>query len=133
MLRRNKILIGLGVIGLVIAMLGFPIWMTILSAFKERSQRIAFDRKKWVEESTFKDPQRIRMVDDLLKTRSFENMSSNDVVELLGPPEAMAFFRNYDIAYWLGPERGFTSIDSEWLVFRLDDSGKVTEQRIVRD
>jgi hypothetical protein len=31
------------------------------------------------------------------------------------------------------PERGFISIDSEWLVVRFDTAGKVSEYRIVRD
>ena len=37
------------------------------------------------------------------------------------------------MVYWLGDERGYMSIDSEWLVVRLDGEGKVAEYRIVRD
>jgi hypothetical protein len=37
------------------------------------------------------------------------------------------------MVYWLGPERGFIRIDSEWLVLRLDQSDIVREVRIVRD
>lgn len=35
--------------------------------------------------------------------------------------------------YWLGPERGFFSIDSEWLVIRLNSHGKVVDYHIERD
>jgi hypothetical protein len=35
--------------------------------------------------------------------------------------------------YWLGPERSYFSVDSEWLVLRLDRAGRVVEYRIVRD
>jgi hypothetical protein len=37
-----------------------------------------------------------------------------------------------DYCAWANP-RGFISIDSEWLVFRLDGQKKVTEVKIVRD
>ena len=35
-----------------------------------------------------------------------------------GVPPPTDYFREYDYAYWLGPERGLFSIDSEWLVVR---------------
>jgi hypothetical protein len=54
-------------------------------------------------------------------------------VSLLGTPPPTAYFRDYQFVYWLGPERGFMSIDSEWLAIRFDRNGKVMEARIVRD
>jgi hypothetical protein len=54
-------------------------------------------------------------------------------MEMLGEPPASEYFKEWDIAYNLGAERGLFSIDSEWLVIRLNNSGVVTEAAIVRD
>jgi hypothetical protein len=40
---------------------------------------------------------------------------------LLGVPPPTPYFREYDYVYWLGPERGLFSIDSEWLVVKLQN------------
>ena len=37
------------------------------------------------------------------------------------------------MVYILGSERGFMSIDSEWLVLRIDAAGHVRDVKIVRD
>ena len=52
---------------------------------------------------------------------------------MLGEPPHTGYFKDWDLVYWLGRERGFISIDSEWLVVRLDPKGWVREYRIVRD
>ena len=52
---------------------------------------------------------------------------------MLGEPPETEYFRDWDLVYWLGPERGFMSIDSEWLVLRLHENGRAAECRIVRD
>ena len=41
-------------------------------------------------------------------------------------------FREYDYVYWLGPERGAISIDSEWSVLKLD-TGSVVQAEHVTD
>ena len=51
---------------------------------------------------------------------------------MLGEPPDTGYFKQYDLVYWLGDERGFFSIDSEWLVIRIDD-GRVIEAEIVTD
>ena len=48
-------------------------------------------------------------------------------------PDKTEYFKEWDLVYWLGPERGFISIDSEWLVFRFDGQKKVTDYKIMRD
>ena len=60
-------------------------------------------------------------------------MSQQQVSSLLGPADDTDYFRNWDMVYWLGPERGFLSIDSEWLVLRLDEQKRVNDFAIVRD
>lgn len=60
-------------------------------------------------------------------------MSRSEAVGLLGEPDTTDYFADFDMVYWLGPERSFISIDSEWLVLRLGEDGRVTERRVVSD
>jgi hypothetical protein len=73
------------------------------------------------------------MVDDLLKRHSLDEMTRAEVVALLGEPDDTPYFREWDMVYWLGPERGLIGIDSEWLVLRLDEHQQVIEHRVVTD
>ena len=47
--------------------------------------------------------------------------------------EKTNYFADYQLVYWLGPERGFISLDSEWLAVRIGPDQRVAEARIVRD
>lgn len=61
-------------------------------------------------------------------------MNKEEVFELLGEPTETAYFKEpNNIVYYLGPERGFMSIDSEWLVIWLDEQDRVVEYKILRD
>jgi hypothetical protein len=73
------------------------------------------------------------MVDDLLQHHRLRGLDRSGVVALLGEPPHTGYFREYDLVYWLGPERGLMSIDSEWLVMKFDPAGRVTEARLVTD
>jgi hypothetical protein len=73
------------------------------------------------------------MVDDLLRKYQFSGMARQEVTNIIGEPDKTEYFKDWDMVYWLGPERGFISIDSEWLVFRLDSQKKVKEFKIVSD
>jgi len=73
------------------------------------------------------------MVDDLVRQNRLIGMQRSDVLRLLGEPTRTEYFREYNLVYWLGPERGLFSIDSEWLVMRIDSSGRVTEAKLVTD
>jgi len=73
------------------------------------------------------------MVDDLLARYKFVGITRAAVVRLLGEPQPTAYFREFDLVYWLGPERGMLSIDSEWLVMKLDRDGRVVEVKLVTD
>jgi hypothetical protein len=76
---------------------------------------------------------RHRMGDWLVMTGALEGLSRDEVLARLGPPPPVAKFTDYDLVYHLGDERGFMSIDSEWLVIRLSQSGVVTEIQVIRD
>ena len=95
--------------------------------------REAFDSAAWQDPDRVKDAARIRMVDDLLGTTNLKSKSRDEIVALLGEPDETSYFRRWDLVYWLGPERGFFSIDSEWLVLRLNEESVVTEYRLARD
>ena len=73
------------------------------------------------------------MIDDLLQQQRLVGMDRDAVIGLLGEPARTGYFKEFDLVYWLGPERGLFSIDSEWLVMRLDANGRVTEARLVTD
>lgn len=60
-------------------------------------------------------------------------MSRPAIVALLGPADSISYFADYDMVYWLGPERSYVSVDSEWLVLKLDSLGRVAEHRLVTD
>lgn len=97
---------------------------------------ITFEPAAWKARSRDNDfmwPTRLRMIDDLLQRHLLEDATRARVEALLGPADDTPYFRQWDLVYHLGPERGFMRIDSEWLVLRLGQAGRVTEYRVVRD
>ncbi len=75
---------------------------------------------------------RTSMVDDLLRSGHLQDLTRAETEELLGQPTDTSRYDDWDMVYWLGPERGFISIDSEWLVIQLVN-GRVAEARLTRD
>jgi hypothetical protein len=95
-----------------------------------------FDSEKWKARSHDDGvwwPTRLRMADDLVRRRILEGRSRNEVEQLLGPRDETAKFADWSLVYYLGPERSLFSVDSEWLVVRLNRRGVVGDYRIVRD
>jgi hypothetical protein len=93
----------------------------------------ALDPTAWQDESQIQQGVRLAMADRLIALRTLIGKTRADVVELLGEPPPTGYFADWNLVYWLGPERGFISIDSEWLVLRFGAEGRVVENRIVRD
>lgn len=93
----------------------------------------AFDKARWLADGDHGVGPRQLMADRLLEFSVLQNKTRGEVVDLLGAPPPTAYFANWDMVYWLGPERGFFGIDSEWLVLRMGADGRVTEARIVTD
>lgn len=92
--------------------------------------RYTFTTEKWVD-----DPQnRTRIVDDLLSKQELTGMTEEEVTALLGSPNNdFGYFVEPDrYVYWLGPERGLISIDSEWLLIDFAD-GAVEKYHICTD
>ena len=61
--------------------------------------------------------------------------SRAEIDALLGPSLQTGYFveTHRDLIYMTGPERSFVSIDSEWLLIWLDDSGRFERYEIVTD
>ena len=117
-------LLGVGLLAGVLV--GTPI-------VRDYAGRTEFDSASWkAENREGAAGVRVRMVDDLLRTRKLVGMSRAQLEDLLGVPPATAYFREYDYVYWLGPERGLFSIDSEWLVVKCGQ-GLVVSARVVTD
>ncbi|MBI4747315.1 MAG: hypothetical protein HY774_02435 [Acidobacteria bacterium] len=96
----------------------------------------AFDPVVWRqgEQAEFSpDAPRLRMADQLVQSKVLVGKPKPEILAMLGAPSQTDKFNEYDLVYWLGAERGFISIDSEWLVLKCTESGIVKEARIVRD
>jgi hypothetical protein len=97
----------------------------------------AFDRQAWLDGARgalSQDAPRLRMADGLLRDGRLIGLTRAQVDALLGPQNTTGNFRpEYEYVYWLGAERGYISIDSEWLVLRLGPDGRVAQARLVRD
>ena len=135
--RMRTVLIALLVSG--IAALALPYFLVggviAYEVGGEYLARTSFNSSAWQDSARVfsQDPVRIRMVGDLLKRHSLDEMTRAEVVALLGEPDDTPYFRDWDMVYWLGPERGLISIDSEWLVLRLDEHQQVVGHRVVTD
>lgn len=96
---------------------------------------IPFDVAVWRagETADIDDAPRLRMADGLVKSGALLGKSRAELEAMLGRPTETSKWRDYDLVYWLGPERGFIRIDSEWLVVRFGTNGNANIAQIVRD
>lgn len=73
------------------------------------------------------------MLGSLFREHDLKGMTRAQVVRLLGDPEETDYFSDSEMVYVLGPERGFLSIDYEWLLFELDRSERVISYKVMTD
>lgn len=77
--------------------------------------------------------ERVKVVDDLFRKYELVGLTKDQVVGLLGPETENAYFKEPgNMVYYLGPERGLISLDSEWLVIELGEH-VVVDCQIKRD
>jgi hypothetical protein len=95
----------------------------------------AFDSATWKATPATRDRRstRLRMVDDLLDHHDFHGWTQDQLIWLLGAPDKTEYFRDYDMAYYLGPERSVMSVDSEWLVVKFTANKTILEYRVATD
>lgn len=77
--------------------------------------------------------ERFRLAEGLLSWGTFRGKSRDEIQAIMGVPEQTDYFSDWDEVYVLGPERGWLSIDHEWLVVNYDDQGKAIEAAILSD
>jgi hypothetical protein len=99
--------------------------------------KTTFDSAQWKEaDASGKKPfVRLEMADHLIASRALYGKTREEILGLLGEPSksGKAYFPEYDFVYWLGPERSFISIDSEWLAIKLDSTGQVRAYELTTD
>jgi len=126
--------IGGGAIGVVyVATMIFVLASFFLEDVREYQNRIPFNSASWKADQDTENPLRIRMVDDLLAKNDFHGAAKAEIVALLGEPDHDVIFTDRDLPYRLGPERDYFSLDTEWLVFRLNLHDDVIDYAIMRD
>jgi hypothetical protein len=137
--RHQWLWAALIVLGCVAAVsIGLVIFdrIVIASAFAgEKVNLLDFEPVKWQSarkrDSSYQSV-RLRMADSFLADQKPVGKSRDQIVALLGEPDDTPYFSNYDMVYYLGPERGFMGIDSEWLVLRLSNN-TIIEARLTID
>lgn len=107
----------------------FILW-PIVSDYVYRTQ---FDSTFWKNEqlaNNWKNPIRLRMIDDLLKKYKLVGMSKNQINELLDVPRHTASSSD-NYVYWLGPKRGFTIFSYEGLSIKFQNDIVIEAKRII--
>jgi len=121
--KRNRKRIVLTLLGSIP-----PVYSAVLLGINEYESHFTVER--WLTN----ERERVYMVDDLLREYPLTGMTKDEVTALLGPPTETNYFQADDnLVYYLGDERGLISIDSEWLVIRLDGGGNVIEYQVLTD
>jgi hypothetical protein len=102
--------------------------LTIKLGINENESNFSLDR--WLNSHH----ERVYMVDDLLLDYDLDGKTRTEVIQLLGNPTDTKYFKEANnIVYYLGDERGFIRIDSEWLVIWLDPQDKVAKYELMTD
>lgn len=112
-------------------------YFTFVPDAEDYGHRRSFDSALWRAKPADGDPEwplRLRMVDDLVSSKALDGCTRREVESLLGPDDETDKWEEWDLVYWLGPERrGLFRVDSEWLVLRFGSDGRAAEYRIVGD
>ncbi len=108
--------------------------MALFLGFRSYFSGRAFDAERWQENKSHLGTKvRLGMADRIVARKTLKGKTRTQVTDMLGKPPTTDYFSDWDLVYWLGPERGFLGIDSEWLVVKLDRNGIVDDYKIVRD
>ena len=102
---------------------------TVVVYFAYRHQH-TFHSERWLQEPD----ERTDMIDNLLQNYEIIGLTETEVLSLLGPHDndQGAFNADNRYVYYLGPERGLFSIDSEWLLIDFIN-GAVSDYSLTTD
>ncbi len=90
----------------------------------------SFDSAEWKRtDEGMRQRKRAKMVDDLLNKHRLAGMTTTEIQNLLGIPNSVEGSPVNDYVYYLGPERAFPGLESEYLHVRFRD-GKVEKVSI---
>ncbi|MBS0183246.1 MAG: hypothetical protein JSS39_12655 [Nitrospira sp.] len=129
----------------IYAALGFMLFGVVITLsqliphpFPSGSDQLKFDSSLWTSGESFAFVKgditpRQKMLSDVVavlpgKTRS-------EIEAALGPSLDTLYFASTgrDLIYFLGPERTYLSLDSEWLLIWLDENGRFLRYSIAND
>ena len=113
----------------IFAILLAILFAIIIGYFIYRYQH-TFHSDRWLNEPS----ERTDMVGNLLQNYKIIGLTESEVLSLLGPHDndQGAFNADNRYVYYLGPERGLFSIDSEWLLIDFID-GIVSDYSLATD
>lgn len=111
--------------------IAFGILLTfIIGSLSFNTYYSAFNPTKWA----LYPEKRTLMIEKLFADYDFIDLSRKEVASLLGEPTKTAYFKNTNnLVYYLGPERGLMSVDSEWLIITFNEKDTVSKVEIKRD
>jgi hypothetical protein len=97
--------------------------------------KTAFDPAVWADEAkVYAAPYpRNQMVADLRQRVLVPGLSRAEVLALLGPATDTEYFAEHGLVYWLGPETGAVSVDSQWLLIDFDVEGRLQSTEVRSD
>jgi hypothetical protein len=145
--QRLIALVGVFISGTWVLIVGCLIAaVVLLPSYDDYTHNIPFDQNKWQSQADNNDifwPARLCMAGDLVDSGRLDGLSREQVSALLGAPSDSPDGKTAarldvqagpnDICYYLGPERGYFRVDSEWLVILFDKNDKVKAYRIRTD
>ncbi|HEU0043911.1 outer membrane protein assembly factor BamE domain-containing protein [Sphingomonas sp.] len=96
---------------------------------------MTFDPQIWADQAAVYAPPypRRQMVADIRRTHLKAGATRAEVIALLGAPTETDKFADHDLVYWLGPEEGAISVDSQWLLIDLDAAARVNTVAVATD
>jgi hypothetical protein len=133
---RSRASLYLTILTLAALLRLFPFFLIIALMVGPRVEdylsRTEFDSATWKAAANKDDPVRLRMVDELIAEHKLLGKPRAEIDGLLGAPPQTSYFSEYQYVYWLGPERSFIPIDSEWLGIRFEND-RVVEVKLLND
>ena len=135
--KGPRIRVGFYFLGTATPTVIFVGWMVLGPSVADLVHRRPFNAELWrkqaISEPDTTWPPRLCMVNHLIASGRLEGLSHGEILELLGPPSQGPPLAGATYGYYLGPERGFIRIDSEWLLIAFGEDGKVSRCWIGRD